>query len=138
MNWSSATPDQAAIVDHAMDRMHKRSVQRRIHSKPCFQDYDLHNMGVVTKQQFRQCLTFLGLNASEIEMELLELKYANAMGFNYLRFLEDLQPRDPQELKYTKRLEDLRLVNSRVVSLEKNPLSNYEEIMKKIKIKVQP
>ncbi|XP_071808477.1 uncharacterized protein [Asterias amurensis] len=136
MNWSSATPDQAAIVEQAMDRMHKRSVQRRIHSKPCFQDYDLHNMGVVTKQQFRQCLTFLGLNASEIEMELLELKYANAMGFNYLRFLEDLQPRDPQELKYTKRLEDLRLVNSRVVSLEKNPLSNYEEIMKKIKIKV--
>ncbi|XP_022079913.1 uncharacterized protein LOC110973400 [Acanthaster planci] len=136
VDWAQATPEQTTIVDQAMDRMRQRSNQRRIHSKPCFQDYDLHNIGVVTKQQFRQCLTFLGLNASEMEMELLELKYSNTMGFNYLRFLDDLQPRDKQDLKYTQRLEELRLVNSKSVSLEKNPLTDFEEIMKKIKIKV--
>jgi hypothetical protein len=136
IDWAQATPEQAAIVDQAMDRMRSRSDQRRVHTKPCFQDYDLHNMGVVTKQQFRQCLTFLGISASEVEMELLELKYTNAKGFNYLRFLDDLQPREKQELKYTQRLEELRLVNTRNVSLEKNPLNSVEEIMKKIKIKV--
>ena len=136
MDWGTATGDQQAIVDAAMDRMQQNVSQRRVLCKPCFQDFDLHNIGVVTKPQFRQCLAYLQLNASEPEYEALEAKYSNHMGFNYLKFLGDLEPKPEQEMKYTKRLEELKLVNAKQVSLEKNPLRDIDGVMTKIKNKV--
>ncbi|XP_033106808.1 uncharacterized protein LOC117108769 [Anneissia japonica] len=136
MDWTQADVAEVGIVNNAMDRMQQRVMQRRVLSKPCFQDFDPHNVGIVTKSQFRQCLTFLGLSASESEMSALECKYSNDMGFNYVRFLEDLQPSIKPQLKYTERLQELRKVNSKTISLEQNPLTDYQSIMNKIKIKV--
>ena len=85
LDWTSA-PDMARMtVDEAMERMRERVEQRRVLLKPCFEDFDRHNMGVVTKNQFRQCLSYLGLTTSEDEMRVLEAKYTNVMGFNYIR-----------------------------------------------------
>ncbi|XP_071953709.1 uncharacterized protein [Antedon mediterranea] len=136
MDWSTADLGQVKLVDEAMERMQQRANQRRVLTKPCFQDFDPHNLGIVTNSQFRQCLTYLGLTASEFEMSALESKYSNNMGFNYVRFLEDLQPSQKPELKYTERLEVLRKVNSNTSSLEQNPLTDFESIMTKIKTKV--
>ena len=136
MDWGNATQQQQGIVDAAMDRMQQNVAQRRVLCKPCFQDFDRHNIGVVTKPQFRQCLAYLQLTASEPEYEALEAKYSNHMGFNYLQFLGDLEPKPEQELMYSKRLEELRLVNAKQVSLETNPLRDVDAVMTKIKKKV--
>ena len=136
MDWSTATSQQQGTVDAAIDRMSQNVAQRRILCKPCFQDFDLHNIGVVTKAQFRQCLAYLQLNSTEPEYLALEAKYSNHMGFNYLQFLGDLEPKPEQELEYTKRLEELRIVNAKQVSLERNPLTDADGILAKIKNKV--
>ncbi|XP_070544504.1 uncharacterized protein [Ptychodera flava] len=134
--WSNASPESTMIVDAVMDRMRQRAVQRRVLAKPCFQDFDRHNRGHVTNSQFRQCLTYLSLNASEEEMAALELKFSDDAGFNYLRFLEELQPSAVPEMKYQQRLEELKAVNSRVFSLEKNACADLEGVLTKIKSKV--
>lgn len=136
IDWSTAPSEVCMTVDEAMNRMRERVEQRRVLLKPCFEDFDNHNMGIVTKSQFRQCLFYLGLNASEEEMLMLEAKYTNVMGFNYIKFLEDLQPKAQQELKYVQRLKELDLVNNRKVSLEKNPLKDADSVMEKVKTKV--
>lgn len=137
LDWSQVPDEMIQTVSDALARMIQRVEQRRVLIKPCFQDFDLHNRGTVTKAQFRQCLTYLGLRASVDEMQALEAKYSNHMGFDYLRFLEDLQPPAKQELKYEQRLENLKLVNSKTMSLERNPLMDINAIMNKIKTKVK-
>ena len=46
----------------------------------------------MTRSQFRQCLTMLELNCTDEEMTALEAKFCNDVGFNYLAFLEELEP----------------------------------------------
>ena len=66
-----------------------------------------HNMGYVTCNQFRQCLSYLGLNVSPAQMRLVEMKFADQTGFNYLKFLEQLQPSEKLENKYQTRMTQL-------------------------------
>ena len=49
-------------------------------------------MGYVTRAQFRQALSFLGLEASEQELEILEARFVDDKGFNYFNFLQQVDP----------------------------------------------
>ena len=49
-------------------------------------------MGYITRSQFGQALSFLGLEASEQEREVLEARFADDKGFNYLHFLQHVDP----------------------------------------------
>ena len=42
-------------------------------------------MGYVTRSQFHQCLSYLELPASEEEMAIMQLRFSNNKGFNYLQ-----------------------------------------------------
>ena len=64
-------------------------------------------MGYVTRSQFRQCLSYLGLDSSEEEMRVMETKFSDSKGFNYLHFLEELQPSEELEDKYRLRMTQL-------------------------------
>ena len=64
-------------------------------------------MGYVTRSQFRQCLSYLGLDSSEEEMRVMETKFFDSKGFNYLHFLEELQPSEELEDKYQLRMTQL-------------------------------
>ena len=64
-------------------------------------------MGYVTRSQFRQCLSYLGLDSSEEEMRVMETKFSDSKGFNYLCFLEELQPSEELEDKYRLRMTQL-------------------------------
>lgn len=44
----------------------------------------------VTKNQFRQCISFLDLNAEEEEKDALEARYCDQNGFRYIVFLDDV------------------------------------------------
>jgi len=49
-------------------------------------------MGYVTRSQFRQCLSYLGLWASEEERRVVEMRFSDSKGFNYLRFWRSCSP----------------------------------------------
>ena len=42
-------------------------------------------MGYMTKSQFRQCLSYLELPATDEEMLAIEDRFSNDKGFNYLQ-----------------------------------------------------
>ena len=44
-----------------------------------------HNCGRVTQKNFHQCFSYLELNISEEEGEVLEMRFCDAKGFNYLK-----------------------------------------------------
>ena len=95
-----------------------------------------HNNGHVTRGQFRQCLTMVELNATEDEMKALEAKFCNDTGFNYLAFLEELQPVVKPDLMYIKRLEELRLTNAKSKLPERGVGADLETVLNKIKTMV--
>ena len=95
-----------------------------------------HNNGHVTRPQFRQCMTMVELHITEAEMEALEARYVNDVGFNYLEFLRDLQPQDPVKPMYVERLKELRLTNEKTKLPERDPKSDLEAILLKLKTKV--
>ena len=56
--------------EKAITRMREEIAQRRIMTKPCFHDFDRHNCGYVSRNQFAQGLSYLGLESTEAEREV--------------------------------------------------------------------
>lgn len=76
-----------------------------------------HNIGYVTRSQLHQCLTYLSLSGSCEDVDLLCQRFSDDTGFNYLKFLEELQPSEVQEQKYIQRIKQLKIVNTEKVIL---------------------
>lgn len=94
------------------------------------------NQQYVTRNQFRQCLTILELHCSEPEMAALGAKYCDDNGFNYARFLQDLEPEEAPAFVYEDRLSELRRYNQKKQLPERDPCRDLEGVLTKIKIKV--
>lgn len=56
MDWKYASEEHAQLVDETLERLRERANQRRVLLKPVFQDFDRHNNGHITRQQFRQVI----------------------------------------------------------------------------------
>jgi Ca2+-binding EF-hand superfamily protein len=132
-NWDGICPTLATAYERVMARFRGRCHQRRVHMKPMFQDFDQHNYGYVTKNQFRQCLSFLDLNAEEEEKDALEARYCDQHGFRYFLFLADVELANARKSEYeghlARRIELNANKKPREVGEEKDP--------KKIMIRLQ-
>ncbi|XP_074647534.1 uncharacterized protein LOC141903328 [Tubulanus polymorphus] len=136
VDWRNASADHKDLFDQTMHRLKQRAAERRVLAKPVFQDFDKHNNGYVTRQQFCQCLTMLELHTNAAEMAALEAKFCNDTGFNYLRFLNELEPKEPPKLMYVERLKDIRSANMKGKLPEHSPATDVEGVLCKIKTKV--
>ena len=82
-------------------------------------------------------MTMLNMHLTEEEMDIIQARYANDDGFNYFEFLANLDPQQPTEYQYEKRLLNLREVNSKKRTMEVEPvLKDTEAVMDKIKAQV--
>ncbi|KAK7507459.1 hypothetical protein BaRGS_00001394 [Batillaria attramentaria] len=136
VDWQEADPNHVDLYEATMDRIRSRVEQRRVLLKPVFQDFDKHNNGHVTRMKFRQALTMVEIPISEPEMHALEGRFYNDMGVNYLAFLQALQPVDPPEYMYVKRMEEVRATNDKKALPELYAEGDLEKILLKIKTKV--
>ena len=78
----------------------------------------------------------LELRATQDEMAALEAKYCNDTGFNYMKFLAELMPQDPQPFMYLERLKGLRQTNESRRLPELGPCTDLEALLFKMKTKV--
>ena len=78
----------------------------------------------------------LELHCVEPEMSALEAKFCNDVGFDYLSFLNELQPLTPPQFMYETRLEDVRSTNTSKKLPELCPESDLEGVLMKVKTKV--
>ena len=132
-NWQNEEEDKKEALNKVMQKMRQKTNQRRILTKPCFQDFDRHHIGYVTKSQLRQCIAYLCLDCKPDEIDLVYEKFSDNTGFNYLKFLEELQPSEMQEQKYLNRLEQLKLANK---EKQIDDTVDIEFVMNKVKTKV--
>lgn len=107
--------------------------QRRLDCWPPFKDYDNLSHGHVTKKQFHQSLTKVGLYLPATDIAILEAKFINNKGFNYMEFLSRVQPVEKEKLKYTDLKNELKALNSVKATYESKPMSDVQSILVKIK-----
>ena len=65
-------------------------------------------------------MTYLTLDRTTEEMDLVYKRFSDDTGFNYHKFLNELEPPEQQEQKYVKRMEELKLLNDIKVGLFRN------------------
>ncbi|KAK7111168.1 uncharacterized protein [Littorina saxatilis] len=136
IDWNEADEGHRELYEATMDRIRARVDQRRILLKPVFQDFDKHNNNHITRQQFRQALTMLDIPITPAELAALEAKFFNDAGVNYLAFLNALEPVEPPQFMYVKRLEEVRQTNDKKALPELHAQGDLEQILLKIKTKV--
>ena len=56
----------------------------------------------------RQCMAYLCFDCTTDESNIVYEKFKDNTGFNYIKFLEELEPLEKQELKYEKRLKEIK------------------------------
>jgi Ca2+-binding EF-hand superfamily protein len=101
VTWAGGlSGEQDTLLSAVMHRLKGQVQQRRILTKPCFQDFDRHHHGYITRSQFRQCMCYLQLQMSEDEAEVIMTQFSDNKGFNYLRFLQEIQPVEEVQNKY--------------------------------------
>jgi hypothetical protein len=84
-------------------------------------------------QQFRQCCVLLGLVGSETEMASVAAKFTDDQGFNYYRFMSEIQPPIVEPPKYSKFQQELADLNSTKVLDEFRPAFDLQSVLQKIK-----
>ncbi|CAF3527653.1 unnamed protein product [Rotaria socialis] len=132
-NWSNIDPFNKEELHQAMEAWKAKCEQQRIDILRPFQQFDKHNLGHVTRLQFRQCLAIAGLTYTEKELEAVEAAFIDDNGFAYRHFLEWIIPRRPEPLRYNILQEDLKNLNKQRVLPEIKPVTSIQDVLQKIK-----
>ncbi|XP_036148035.1 uncharacterized protein LOC105829378 isoform X5 [Monomorium pharaonis] len=107
LNWQCQPKSVRDLCEDILQRVRRRVEERRILLKQFFKDYDKHNCGHVTRAQLRQVLITATILLSPEEAFALEQRYNDDLGFNYIQFLQELEPEPiveplPDFIEYTK------------------------------------
>ncbi|XP_055847317.1 uncharacterized protein LOC129913017 [Episyrphus balteatus] len=91
-NWQDQGDSVRDLCEETIRRIQNKINTRRIYLHPFFKNYDRLNKGYCRPNQALQALLSNTILVSEQEFAALEKRYSNDMGFNYMRFLEDVDP----------------------------------------------
>ncbi|KAL1506511.1 hypothetical protein ABEB36_005862 [Hypothenemus hampei] len=111
-DWQSVNTEHRSLCEDAVYKVKQKIIHRRILLKPMFKDFDKHNNGHVSLNQMRQALNSNGILLSDDELFALEERFKNDMGFNYVWFLTEVEPKPADEPLYVGFLEDMKRLNA--------------------------
>ncbi|XP_053698584.1 uncharacterized protein LOC128745534 [Sabethes cyaneus] len=73
---------------------------RRILIIPIFKDFDPHRNGQITRSQVGEALSMAGVKITEEQQYALNQRYGDDFGFDYVRFMRDVDPSPPTNAAY--------------------------------------
>jgi len=132
---NSLSSQYQTLIFKTINRMRERSILRHVNLKPTFQDFDTHQLGHVSKFQWRQVLKMLDFEADDIELRAVWEKFSDEYGFNWRLFLENLLPQDQKIDMYPEMIKHMIKLNLNKKPTELNPLKNIDDIIFKCKVK---
>ncbi|CAF0920343.1 unnamed protein product [Adineta ricciae] len=132
-DWANIGPYNQTELHEAMSAWKASCDQRRLEVYQPFKQFDRHNRGHVTRGQFRQCLAIAGLPYTQRQLEAVEAAFMDDDGFAYRRFIEWIQPRRIDPLRYNILQQELRDLNKQKVLPETKPLTSIQDVLQKIK-----
>ncbi|EUB61491.1 hypothetical protein EGR_03555 [Echinococcus granulosus] len=139
-NWDSATDEMKDRYECAMQNLRRSLLERRVDMKPEFKAFAKVNRGHVSLYNLKQIISSLKFHIPDDQLDAVAAKYADDEGFNYWRFLTDLEPPSKESLhyEYPHRIARMReAFNKTGKPVEAEPvISDVEGIMDYIKREV--
>lgn len=114
-------------------RLRKIIEERAILIEPFFRGFDRKNNKHVTKCQMRRVFSSNSIVISDKEINALMVRYGNDMGFNYMKFLKDINEVTLIESKHDKVLEIIKKIKANPVNPYLNPKKSIIDVLAKIK-----
>ncbi|KAJ3099126.1 hypothetical protein HDU97_003459 [Phlyctochytrium planicorne] len=78
-SFGPLTPEEEIILNNTLKSITEHMRVRQTSIKPFFKDFDKLYTGHVTKTQFRQCLTYLQVNVTDAEFEILCKRWSKSL-----------------------------------------------------------
>lgn len=131
VNWNSVPKTIKQLAQETLFRIRTIVDSRRIHMELFFKQFDKTNKFHVSRCQMRRVLSSLSILLSEAEVQALMERYGDDMGFNYLKFLDEINEKLFCDSKQLEILRLLKLINEKKPA----PCSNKSivEVFAKIK-----
>eukprot|EP00108_Taenia_solium_P009634 TsM_000896800 transcript=TsM_000896800 gene=TsM_000896800 len=99
-DWDSATDEMKDRYECAMQNLRRNILERRVDMKPEFKAFTKVNRGHVSLYNLKQIIASLNFHIPDEQLDAIAAKYADDEGFNYWRFLADLEPPSKESLHY--------------------------------------
>eukprot|EP00106_Octopus_bimaculoides_P000016 XP_014767458.1 PREDICTED: uncharacterized protein LOC106867177 [Octopus bimaculoides] len=137
-DWSKASDEQKAVFEAGMKKLRKCVKEKRMLIEPCFRDFDHHSNHHITRKQFQQCLSIMNLPFTKAEIDAIEARFSNDIGFNYMTFLYELLSDEYQLCppRYPTIKKEVFHLSKHKSLLEPDTNVHEEDVLTKIKNKV--
>ncbi|EGD76932.1 hypothetical protein PTSG_07273 [Salpingoeca rosetta] len=124
-------------VDEAMESIRFQVAKHKLQPKDYLKDFDRHNKGKVTEQQFAQALDMARIVLTPRQVRLLQLYFGHDGLVSYRLFLNDLAPAAALANLTQNTLRGVKEVETRRNQFrDKDDGADLEETMEKIKLAV--
>ncbi|XP_011302933.1 uncharacterized protein [Fopius arisanus] len=110
--WQDVGKSMREMCEETLQKVRYRVDERGILMKQFFKDYDRLNHGHVSRSQLRHILTTATVLLSQKEIFALEQRYNDEMGFNYARFLRELEALPVTRPLYEELVREKHLLNA--------------------------
>ncbi|XP_050430635.1 uncharacterized protein LOC126839375 [Adelges cooleyi] len=144
-DWESVQLHSRQLFDRTVTNIRNYLRQRRILLEPYFKVFDKNNHGHIPRSTFRRALSTADIQCSDEELRLLEKRFMNVDGFNYLEFLvmikdlqeEDIEPESKEKSSTDEDTKNTEQISSNLKKLTLASLiSKIQIIVKRGRIKV--
>ncbi|CRL05796.1 CLUMA_CG018824, isoform A [Clunio marinus] len=136
IDWNSASKSMHETAQEAIFRIRDIVKSRRIFIEVFFNGFDKLNHFHVSSDQMRRVFSSNSILLSEKEIQALILCYGDDMGFNYWKFMRDVNEVQFCEAKHKKIVEFLQRLHCQQKDPCSNPNYSVVEILAKIKNQV--
>lgn len=132
-DWECIPRTTKQLAQETVFRLRKIIGSRQILIEPFFRDFDTKNYKHVTKCQMRRVFSMNSIVLYDKEILALMARYGNDMGFNYMKFLRDINEVYFCESNHKKLMEILKKINENAALPCTHPERTIIEVLAKIK-----
>ncbi|KAI8815345.1 hypothetical protein BJ742DRAFT_876284 [Cladochytrium replicatum] len=151
--------EERAVLSSVLSRMREHLTLRQISIKPFFKDFDKLCTGHVSRPQFRQCLTYMNVNVTDAEFDVLCKRWSKSVSEGgiiaisgndrvcYLTFLKELdegilniEVDNPENEAKSRHNRELQISGNKEAEPGESLMfseQDFENLMKRIKTKAK-
>ena len=132
-DWEIVTKTKKQLAQDTIFRLRNIIKTRNIDIETFFKSFDKSNHFHITRCQMRRVFSSNSMLLSEKEIDALMLRYGDDMGFNYWKFLEEINSLKFCEAEHNEIVKMLKIINAKVSAPCSQPNYSVVEVLAKVK-----
>ena len=133
IDWEVVPKTKKQLAQITIFHLQNMIKSRNIDIETFFKSFDKSNHFHVTRCQMRRVFSSNSMLLSDKEIDALMLRYGDDMGFNYWKFLEEINSLKFCEAKHKEIMKMLKIINEKIPAPCSQPNFSIVEVLAKIK-----